>query len=69
MRETQTTITKGYKMTKAIATMVKYYRASDETIVLIKSDDSYVIIGEGDVTDDELTAMVNWEDVEGWEDE
>ncbi len=56
-------------MTKAIETMVKYYRASDETIVLIKSDDSYVIIGDGDVTDAELIAMTNWEDVEGWEDE
>ena len=56
-------------MTNAIETMVKYYRASDETIVLIKSDDSYVIIGEGDVTDSELIAMTNWDDVDGWEDE
>ena len=34
--------------------------------VLIKSDDSFVIVGDADVSDSDLLKMVNWEDVEGW---
>jgi len=45
-------------------TMVKY--SKDETLVLIKADDSFVIVGDGEVSNSELVKMTNWEDVKGW---
>ena len=36
-------------------TMVKYNKG--ETLVLIKADNSFVIVGEGNVTDQELLGM------------
>ena len=34
--------------------------------VLIKSDDSFVIVGDVEVSDSDLVKMTNWEDVAGW---
>ena len=48
--------------------MVKYINKSNPfDMVLIKADDSFVIVGDTDPSDAELAAMVNWEDVDGWE--
>jgi hypothetical protein len=35
-------------------------------LVLIKEDDSFVIVGNTDVSDSDLAKMVDWEDVAGW---
>ena len=35
-------------------------------LVLIKSDDSFVIVGEHEPTEEQLLAMINWEDVDGF---
>lgn len=35
--------------------------------VLIKSDDSFVIVGDHEPTDEQLQLMVDWEDVDGYE--
>ena len=35
--------------------------------VLIKSDDSFVIVGDSNPSDSELLSMSNWEDVKGWD--
>jgi len=34
--------------------------------VLIKADNSFVIVGDTDVSDEDLITMTNWEDVKGW---
>ena len=34
--------------------------------VLIKSDDSFVIVGDHEPTNEQLEKMVNWEDVDGY---
>ena len=54
-------------MTKLIETMVTYTsKANPFNIVMIKSDDSFVIVGD-DVDDGDLISMVNWEHVNGWD--
>ena len=35
--------------------------------VLIKSDDSFVIVGDSMPSDADLQKMIDWEDVDGWE--
>ena len=35
-------------------------------LVLIKEDDSFVIVGDHNPSDDNLAAMVDYEDVEGY---
>lgn len=35
--------------------------------VLIKPDDSFVIVGDHEPTDEQLQLMVDWEDVDGYE--
>ena len=35
--------------------------------VLIKSDDSFVIVGDHEPTDEQLQSMVDWKDVDGYE--
>lgn len=48
-------------------TMVKYtFDANPYDQVLVKSDDSFVILGETTPSDGELQAMVDWEEIEGW---
>ncbi len=48
-------------------TMVTYSnKANPFNLVLIKSDDSFVIIND-DVCNEDLEKMLNWEEVEGWE--
>lgn len=50
-----------------MSTMVTYTNnANPFDLVLIKSDDSFVIVGESIPTDSDLGKMTNWEDVEGW---
>ena len=54
-------------MTNSIETMVTYSSiANPFNLVLIKSDDSFVIVGDVDVSDSELIKMNNWEEVSGW---
>lgn len=49
------------------STMVTYTSNSNQfDQVLIKADDSFVIVGDTDVSDSDLTSMTNWEDVSGW---
>ena len=48
-------------------TIVTYSnKANPFDLVLIKSDDSFVIVGESTPTDEQLETMVNWGDVDGW---
>lgn len=50
-----------------MSTMVTYSNNKNpRDVVLIKDDDSFVIVGESSPSDEELIAMTNWEDVEGW---
>ena len=54
-------------MNNSIETMVTYSNKTNPfNSVLIKSDDSFVIIGD-DVSDSDLLKMNNWEEVEGWD--
>lgn len=54
-------------MNNANETMVTYSNNKiPHDLVLIKADDSFVIVGESTPTDAELAKMTNWEDVEGW---
>jgi len=63
---TLTTTQRDNKMTNSIETMVTYSnKANPFNSVLIKSDDSFVIIGD-DVSDSDLLKMNNWEEVAGW---
>lgn len=51
-----------------MSTMVTYSsKANPFDLVLIKSDDSFVIVGDTEPSDEELERMVNWEEVEGWD--
>ena len=51
-----------------LETMVTYSNKTNPfDLVLIKSDDSYVIVGESEVSYEDLVKMTNWEDVEGWD--
>lgn len=53
-------------MTNSIKTMVTYSNVANPfNLVLIKSDDSFVIMGD-DVSDSDLVKMNNWEEVDGW---
>lgn len=64
---TSTTTQRDKQMTNSIETMVTYSnKANPFNSVLIKSDDSFVIIGD-DVSDSDLLKMNNWEEVEGWD--
>lgn len=48
-------------------TMVTYSNnANPFDLVLIKADDSFVIVGETEPSEADLIKMVNWEDVAGW---
>lgn len=50
-----------------MTTMVTYSnKANPFDLVLIKSDDTFVIVGDTNVSDSDLSKMVNWEDVNGW---
>ena len=50
-----------------MSTMVTYTNNENNfDLVLIKSDDSFVIVGNTDVSDSDLAKMVNWEEVTGW---
>lgn len=52
---------------REVSTMVIYTSVSNKfNTVLIKSDDSFVIVGDHDVSDLDLVKMTNWEDVEGF---
>ena len=42
-------------------------KANPFNSVLIKDDDSFVIVGDTVVSDTDLQTMVDWEDVEGWD--
>ena len=54
-------------MKNSIETMVTYSNNNNpHDLVLIKSDDSFVIVGESEVTDEDLIKMTDWEDVKGW---
>ena len=54
-------------MTNSIETMVTYSNISNPfTLVLIKSDDSFVIVGDIEVSDEDLVKMNNWEEFNGW---
>lgn len=49
-------------------TMVTYSsKANPFDLVLIKSDNSFVIVGDTVPSDNDLLKMVNWEDVDGWD--
>lgn len=49
------------------STMVTYTSNDNQfDQVLIKVDDSFVIVGDTDVSDSDLAAMTNWEGVIGW---
>ena len=51
-----------------IETMVTYSDITNPfNVVLIKSDDSFVIVGDINPTDEQLIAMTNWEEVEGFD--
>lgn len=51
-------------------TMVKYTSKSNPfNYVLIKADDSFVIVGDAKVSDLEIQSMIEWEDVQGWDSE
>lgn len=48
-------------------TMVTYSNINNPfDLVLIKEDDSFVIVGDTVPSDEDLQKMVDWEDVEGW---
>jgi len=50
------------------STMVTYSnKANPFDQVLIKADDSFVIVGDTDPSDNELLSMINWEEVKGWD--
>ena len=50
-----------------MTTMVTYSsKASPFDLVLIKSDDSFVIVGDTLPSEADLAKMVDWENVEGW---
>ncbi len=50
-----------------MTTMVTYSNISNPfDLVLIKSDDSFVIVGDSVPSDYELQKMIDWEDVQGW---
>ena len=50
-----------------VETMVTYSNiANPFDLVLIKSDDSFVIVGDTKVNDETIEKMMNWEDVNGW---
>jgi hypothetical protein len=42
-------------------------KANPFDLVLIKSDSSFVIVGDTIPSDSDLELMVGWEDVKGWE--
>lgn len=49
-------------------TLVTYSNKQNPfNLVLIKSDDSFVIVGDLEPSEQELIKMVNWEDVDGWD--
>jgi hypothetical protein len=51
-----------------LETMVIYTsKANPFNQVLIKSDDSFVIVGDLEVLETDLIKMTAWEDVEGFE--
>lgn len=53
-----------------VETMVTYSNLNNPfDLVLIKSDDSFVIVGDSEVSEQDLEKMLNWEEVEGWEGE
>ena len=50
-----------------VETMVTYSSKKNPfDIVMIKSDDSFVIVGDHEPTDTQLKDMVSWLDVEGY---
>jgi predicted double-glycine peptidase len=50
-----------------IETMVTYSNNNNpHDLVLIKSDDSFVILGDSEISDSDLIKMTEWEDVQGW---
>ena len=53
-----------YKMNTTMVTYSNKLNPFDQ--VLIKSDDSFVIVGDSNPSDSELLSMSNWEDVKGW---
>tara|TARA_R100000951_G_C2516185_1_gene141935 strand:+ start:166 stop:330 length:165 start_codon:yes stop_codon:yes gene_type:complete len=47
--------------------LIKYVNnANPFDFVNIFEDDSFVIVGETDVSESDLLKMVDWEDVSGW---
>lgn len=51
-----------------VETMVTYSSKSNPfDIVMIKSDDSFVIVGEHEPTDEQIEDMINWLDVDGYD--
>ena len=51
-----------------MTTLVTYSnKANPFDLVLIKSDDSFVIVGDTVPSNSDLEKMVNWCDVDGWE--
>ena len=49
-------------------TMVTYTsKANPFDVVLIKADDSFVVVGDHEPTDEQLLAMTNWLDVDGYD--
>jgi len=50
-----------------MTTMVTYSNNSNpHDLVLIKADDSFVIVGDSIPANDQILNMINWEEVEGW---
>ena len=50
-----------------VETMVTYSSKSNPfDIVMIKSDDSFVIVGDHEPTDAQIADMFNWVDVDGY---
>lgn len=57
------TINKAIKML-----VIKYVNNSNPfDHVNIFEDNSFVIVGDTDVSESDLATMVNWNDVDGWE--
>jgi hypothetical protein len=49
------------------ATAVTYSnKANPSDLVLIKEDDSFVVVGDTTPSDSDLEKMTGWDDVEGW---
>ena len=48
--------------------MVKYTNKENQfDMVIIKEDDSFVIVGDTEPSEAEIQDMVSWYDVEGWD--